>query len=370
MLQPATPPLDAPGGIDDPRHSAPATYPVELGERLFEDNVGKDVRLVASDGEERAHSLVLAATSAAFQAMFASELAEGRTKTVELPDRTQVELRFWLRLLYTGQVEEQDWINHENEVRSSYRVLLSYRQGLHETIAGEQLAQQWQSILRCTGIYRRSGKYRGAPKFKYEQWPPDLLRQGVPSPPSPSPGLYLFYDDVSEPLAPQWRIAQADLEAEPPPGEVQWVYSHPGLSISPPTGVWTRVPGDARWASPRLEDAQRDKWILDVSAVPEEPPIRLLLSALMLARKYVVEYMQKGLTKLVTDKLGQDTFEEILAAAIRMDHGPLRSSCLVFARSSHDTRARHERGGFQEPTVAFELRQLWPVVEVKRRRFL
>ncbi|CAE7345606.1 Pla2g12a [Symbiodinium sp. CCMP2592] len=41
--------------------------------------------------------------------MLSAEMSEGRTKTIELSDVTRADLLFFLRLLYTGQVDEADW---------------------------------------------------------------------------------------------------------------------------------------------------------------------------------------------------------------------------------------------------------------------
>ena len=359
---PATLPMDSTNGPDDLKRFAPARYPLELGERLFEDTSGKDVQLIASDGEEHAHSIVLAVASNVFKAMFASDFIEGRSKKVEILDKTRLQLRFWLRLLYTGQVEENDWIADDNVMRSAYEVLQitnSHDSPLHRP-----------GYLNCPGVYRRAGTYRGRPKFKNVEWP-SSLRNYVPREDLGTPNpCYLYFDDSSDPGSPHWRITADDLEQEPRAQDINWVYSQPGQDGCPPLGSWTRPPGDTRWGSPDLEEEQRALLEVWVNPEPEDPPGALLLTALELARKYGVDYMSKGLTNLITARLTTETFEEIFAAAIKIDHGPLRSVCLNFARSHWAIHSRLEMGDFNESAVSFELRQLWPKKENKRRRFL
>eukprot|EP00434_Breviolum_minutum_P030855 symbB.v1.2.027285.t1/scaffold2791.1/size70196/2 len=85
------------------------THYLNFGELLFADEEGKDVKFQTKDGAAMAHSAVLRAVSKPFRQMLTGEMSEGRTKTIELPDSTRADLLFFLRLLYTGQVDEADW---------------------------------------------------------------------------------------------------------------------------------------------------------------------------------------------------------------------------------------------------------------------
>jgi len=82
---------------------------LELSERLFHDDAFKDVTFKLHDGEERAHRSVMAAASSVFAAMHSGPMREATTGTVELPDVTRSTMRAFLRLLYTGHVDQADW---------------------------------------------------------------------------------------------------------------------------------------------------------------------------------------------------------------------------------------------------------------------
>eukprot|EP00439_Symbiodinium_sp_Y106_P084292 s167_g25.t1 len=90
-------------------YSCVRTSYLNFGELLFADEEGKDVRFQTKDGAATAHSAVLRAVSQPFRQMLSAEMSEGRTKTIELSDVTRADLLFFLRLLYTGQVDEADW---------------------------------------------------------------------------------------------------------------------------------------------------------------------------------------------------------------------------------------------------------------------
>merc|ERR1712060_893492 len=82
---------------------------VELTERLFAqcDEV-KDVEIIARGGSLRAHSCVLGAASEAFEGVLSGG-QERMTKRLEIADMSVTTLQVFLRLLYTGHVEEKDW---------------------------------------------------------------------------------------------------------------------------------------------------------------------------------------------------------------------------------------------------------------------
>jgi len=83
---------------------------VELWERLFCDEASKDVRIIAKGQEElRVHGVLLANLSEPFRAMLSHDMAESRTKTVDLTGFTKEQLSFFFRFAYTGQVDPADW---------------------------------------------------------------------------------------------------------------------------------------------------------------------------------------------------------------------------------------------------------------------
>jgi hypothetical protein len=70
---------------------------------------GKDVIFELSDGEEKAHKLILMAGSEVFQGMLQSGLSEGVTQKIVLLDIDCVTMRVFLRLMYTAHADPGDW---------------------------------------------------------------------------------------------------------------------------------------------------------------------------------------------------------------------------------------------------------------------
>jgi len=83
---------------------------VELWERLFADDDGKDVELVARDGSIRAHSVILCQLSEPLRCILCSGMRETLTKAIEMRDYSVAELTFTLRLAYTGHVDPVDYL--------------------------------------------------------------------------------------------------------------------------------------------------------------------------------------------------------------------------------------------------------------------
>lgn len=90
----------------------------EMYEHLYTSRRFEDVSFALADGEEGAHKVVLAAASDAFAAMFEQPMQECRSGKVELRSVRKATMRVFLRLLYTGRVDPQDW---QDEVASRSR---------------------------------------------------------------------------------------------------------------------------------------------------------------------------------------------------------------------------------------------------------
>lgn len=79
-------------------------------ERLLDDRESADVTFICANGAAvLAHSLILSQASDVFRRMLATPMVEGCTRTIQVHAFTETELRFILRLMYTGQVDETDW---------------------------------------------------------------------------------------------------------------------------------------------------------------------------------------------------------------------------------------------------------------------
>lgn len=77
-------------------------------ERLFQDDEGKDVKIELSDGTLWAHATMLGAASEAIQGMLKHGTAQ-QQKSLSWKEHACEVGRFFLRLLYTGTVAEDEW---------------------------------------------------------------------------------------------------------------------------------------------------------------------------------------------------------------------------------------------------------------------
>lgn len=102
-----------------PGNDLSESIPLELSEKLFQDDEFKDVTFKLDDGEVQAHRNVLAATSCVFKAMLSSPMTEARTGEIRIPNVQVATMRTFLRLLYTGQVESADWTRADDSKPSN-----------------------------------------------------------------------------------------------------------------------------------------------------------------------------------------------------------------------------------------------------------
>lgn len=81
-----------------------------LYEKLLADDESKDLEIEMSDGVVRAHSIVLCASSDAIAGMLrGGSAATSPQKRISWREHSVEVGRFFLRLLYTGTVDEKDW---------------------------------------------------------------------------------------------------------------------------------------------------------------------------------------------------------------------------------------------------------------------
>lgn len=334
-------------------YSAIRTDYLNFGEALFNDEEGKDVRLRARDGMAMAHSAVLRAVSKPFQQMLSGEMSESRTKTVDLPDMTQAELVFFLRLLYTGQVEEGDWGGMAGT--PSYTVTVP-----------EDAEPASANLLN--GTYTAACTFRGSPKF-LNAHQVLLYRGGDEEAGGPYWKLSWKEDeddeDDEDEDPPDPRLEQlwshADVSEEIPDHLIGWDFSQRGgTSAAPPTGTWMHDRGVGIWGSPGKHPV--------IVAKVDNPPLSLVLAGLGFAKKYLIEYMVRWLMEATWERLNAASFEQILSTAIHLDIAPLRLRCLRFAEGCTAIRQKYDSGSITQPLVAFELQAIWPRRESKRRR--
>jgi len=91
----------------------PLEHLLQLYERLFA-RQDKDVCFELQDGEERAHAVVLCSASDVFEQMLCHDMKERRTGTIKLPEFSRISMSVFLRLIYTGQLNVQEWNESES----------------------------------------------------------------------------------------------------------------------------------------------------------------------------------------------------------------------------------------------------------------
>ena len=75
----------------------------------------KDIIFEVADGELEAHSVVLKASSDVFKQMLQSQMSEGTSRRISLPEVSVVAMKVFLRLLYTGRVDVSDWVERSED---------------------------------------------------------------------------------------------------------------------------------------------------------------------------------------------------------------------------------------------------------------
>jgi len=128
------------------------TFVVEFWEQLFEDETSKDVKLKARDGSVRVHSLILSQMSAAFKAMLNAGMSEERTKTINLDNFSTAQLKFVLRLMYTGQIDSSDWSEQTKPVRIWKKNMRGNEVPLSVLMGSLSFAKQYEIPTLVSGI--------------------------------------------------------------------------------------------------------------------------------------------------------------------------------------------------------------------------
>lgn len=140
---------------------------LEIWERFFNDDEGKDVWLKASDGVVPAHSVFLAQLSEPLKAMLRGPMREAQTKEIEMPDYTSAQLRFIMRLAYTGHTDITDWKDIASEEAPSPPLASPIPQRPSTPIAKER--KRRRSNSRGAGLRRRSRSRRASPPSSCEE---------------------------------------------------------------------------------------------------------------------------------------------------------------------------------------------------------
>lgn len=282
--------------------------PVCIYERLLEDDDLKDVTIEFSDGTLRAHGCVLSAASEAVKGILRNGCAQESRSLVWKEYDLKVG-RFFLRLLYTGCVEERDWVEPTQVSTTA-------------TSAGSE-----RSIASATGVSLTRT---------------DLTRS---------------------------EMAMVLAQITPQDGSRVRVLRDTnalvmGTSRFIPAGTVGTVNGGGKsvvWSS-NLGPVTLDSLRGNFEAVEPRPPLSLLTGAIAIAKVYQFASMLGALTACIRKRLSVQTFDEICQAAIRDDMQILRYHCMRFA-DSESREARELRELYNEgqlsPEVTHELDGLW-----------
>lgn len=82
---------------------------LSLNEKLFTNDLDKDIVFSCSDGEIAAHKCVLRAASDVLGEIIDQEMEGEDISMIEVPDTTVEALQVFLRVLYTGLMDPVDW---------------------------------------------------------------------------------------------------------------------------------------------------------------------------------------------------------------------------------------------------------------------
>mmetsp|Transcript_96151 Transcript_96151/g.206290 ORF Transcript_96151/g.206290 Transcript_96151/m.206290 type:complete len:357 (-) Transcript_96151:84-1154(-) len=265
---------------------------MDMYETLFNTKRFEDVIFLLADGNEGAHKVVLAAASDAFAAMFEQPMQETQSGKVELPSTKWVTMRVFLRLLYTGRVDPQDW---------------------QEATTGSEGSPS-------EGVEPRKG---AEPEEEYE-------------------------DAVDA----DHSSSDSSSESEEAEGEERnEVAVVGGGSVA--AGVLV-----ATVAEPKEKHVGGEQQRAEV-------PLEILCDVAGLAQKYLVtnvlqltiEALKVRLQKAAVDK-NVGVFEEVLAVAIKMSLGAVRTAAVQVAKKSKAIWKRYDARSLR-PEVQLELQAVW-----------
>jgi len=281
---------------------------VELWERVLEKSPN-DIELLCKDGIVEAHLVVLSAISDAFFAMLSHPMSEKNTKVINMREYTCTEIRFFLRLIYTGQVDPEEWDIGQDE---------------DEMKVAEKLEELANGGAHSPSSSRRSVDSR------------DMCSTSTP--------------------VPRDRHLHAHRHPHHPPHHPH----HTTLSVEdPPPPMKADIDPDG----PIREEVET---IETDSTSRGEMPMSLLLPAMSLCRKYEICY-EEWLYDKIKQGCSCHTFAKIAEFAIREDITALRLWLLKFAVESPSIRILFE-AEFLPPRVLYELRAAFPSVRKSRKR--
>lgn len=294
-----------------------ADHLASLYTKLLTQDSTKDLEIQMSDGVLKAHSSILILGSAAVERILGQGLAaETNQKRLSWTEHTVEVGKFFLRLLYSGTVEETEWSkgSEAEPCQEAPRIL---------QIKSPNGNQQDEA-----GTYElRAERANGKPVWK---------KRGS--------NFWLFYCDG------KWFVdtERADEDFTLGGG---WIKSEACDAMPDAASGWERADDDI------------PQWVPDSDIWVGEPqrrvPLRLLLGGIEIAKTYLFEDLLEVLVEAVQGRVGFDTFDAILKAAIKIDLTPLRLFCVQYAKEQkHGVRELYDSRALS-PEVRAELIGIW-----------
>jgi len=287
-----------------------ASLPTDFLEKLYDDDSHMDVDLVASDGVVRAHSCMLSAISEPFKAMLSNGMVESSTKRVQMADFNVAQLKFILRLLYTGGMDSSEWppegcVGDEGFSQSSDKVIIDF------FFSGVALLQFKVKSKVC---YRKM--------------------------------MVKFCDTIGKNLD-DVRFSVAGHELNPD--------DTPASSGLMDTAISTEL----------VETISVEEEPLGYVAL--HPPLELLFSAASFAKMYDIQELLAKIIERLKACINENRFDNFMALAIKLDLAPIRMAGLLYARDNSLIKALYDQKKLK-PQVQFELQAIWPAAPTKKRR--
>lgn len=301
-----------------------------VNERLLHDSETKDVEIEMSDGTMRAHSIILMAASDAVRGMLSHGIArDAATKRLCWNEHTLDVGRFFLRLLYTGAVNEGDWTAGSPST----------------DVAGVREVPIYLMVRTPNGQTEYAGHY-------------ELVRDSRPNDKPMWKKLdaerWIFGIDD------RWCMCTSSTKAEGFTTAKGHIQSFEQSQEVPPNGVtgWRRHDGNK---------FVRDDEI-SVTEPEQQVPLRLLLGGLAIAKKYLFQDLLRVFVQALKKRIMPETFDVILSAAIKADTLPLRWHCIQYAQRPQTGIQQLYKAGRLSREVQVELEGTWEGDDPPKKR--
>eukprot|EP00929_Paragymnodinium_shiwhaense_P113404 TRINITY_DN81696_c0_g1_i1.p1 TRINITY_DN81696_c0_g1~~TRINITY_DN81696_c0_g1_i1.p1 ORF type:complete len:321 (-),score=27.02 TRINITY_DN81696_c0_g1_i1:40-1002(-) len=308
--------------------------------KLLADEDSKDLEIEMSDGTIRAHSLMLIAGSDAVRGLLKQASHAGAScKKLSWKEWPVDVGRFFLRLLYTGDVNEQEWgLDDQEDALPSRLIIVSPNE--YGDVCGGEYSRDLTTKPNSLGypLWKKSGA---------DRW---------------------LYAGCGADGRLWWCMCGAPVKDEGFTGASGIIHS----VLSSTSEDFAKTPLDVNTWKVWKDGAWHDDRGVKVTAT-QRCPLRMLCQALQLAKMFLFQDLLGLLVESLEDRLSPETFNSICAAAIKADSTPLRLKCVAFAMKPYSQVRPLFDSGELAPEVLAELEGTWgraAMPETKKRRLL